>query len=252
MNYFRGPAVSRCSRSSLSGRLEVVPSGPFSVWPPTRKTRPDTLLYDADTGRVERSRVEDVADGVADAVSGSLLGGALMVLELGEELLDRVEIGGVFGQEEEPCAGRPDHLSDGASLVGAQIVHDDDVAGFQTGNEDLFDIDQEALGVDRTVEQPRRLDPVMAERGQEGHGVPVAERRRPWQALSARRPAPQRRHVGLGPGLVDEDQAGWVDARSVFQPLRPAADDIRPALLAGNQRLFLKLNPAACTKSHTV
>ena len=92
----------------------------------------------------------------------------------------------------------------------------------------------------------------MAQRGQEGHCIPVAERRRPGQALAAGRPAPQRRHIGLGPGFVNEDQAGRVDTAAVFQPLRPAADDIRPVPLAGDQRLFLKLNPAACTKSHTV
>jgi hypothetical protein len=31
-----------------------------------------------------------------------------MVFELGKELLDRIEIGGIFGQEEKPCAGSAD------------------------------------------------------------------------------------------------------------------------------------------------
>ncbi len=135
--------------------------------------------------------------------------------------------------------------------MGPEIVHDHDVAGLEAGNEDPLDINQEAFAIDRTIEQPRRLDPVLAERGQESHGVPVSERRRPWQALTAGRPAPKRGHVGLGPGFIDEDQAGRVDARPIFQPLHPAARDIRAIPLAGDQRLFLKLNPAACTKSQT-
>ena len=43
--------------------------------------------------------VEDVADGVADGVPGSGGGLAEPVLELGKELLDRVQVGRVFGRK---------------------------------------------------------------------------------------------------------------------------------------------------------
>ena len=47
-----------------------------------------------------RDGIEDVADCVADGVGGSLGGFAQEVLELGEELFDGVQVGGVFRQEE--------------------------------------------------------------------------------------------------------------------------------------------------------
>ena len=53
---------------------------------------------------------------------------------------------------------------------------------------------------------------VVAQRGQEGRGLPVAVRHFGLEPLPQRRPSAQRRHVGLGPGLVDEDQALGIDA----------------------------------------
>src|SRR2546426_11694144 len=50
----------------------------------------------------------------------------------------------------------------GFALVAAEIVQNDDVAGTKRGHEDLLDIDPEALAVDRPLEQPRRVDAVVA------------------------------------------------------------------------------------------
>jgi hypothetical protein len=79
----------------------------------------------------------------------------------------------------------------------------------------------------------------MAQCRQEGHGLPVAVRHLGLKALAARRPAPERGHVGLGPGLVDEDQAGGIDPVLVLNPLRPPARDIGAILFSCDQRLFL-------------
>ena len=161
------------------------------------------------------------------------------MFELGKELLDLVQVWRIFWQENQLGAGLSDCLSDGIRFVGAEIVHDDDIAWTQCRDQDLLDIDQKALTIDRPLDQPGRLDPVVAERRQKGHGVPVAERGLARQALASWRPSPQGRHVGLGPGLVDEDQARRVDTRLKFQPLRPTPGDVGAVLLAGDQRLFL-------------
>ena len=123
--------------------------------------------------------------------------------------------------------------------MGAEIVHDDDVAGRERGPEDLLDILEEALAIDGSVDEPRCGDPIVTQSGQEGHGLPATVWRLARQALSARRPSAQRRHVGLGPGFVDEDQAGGVDAVLVGDPLQATTRYIRPVALAGDQRLFL-------------
>jgi len=74
------------------------------------------------------------------------------VLDLGEDLLDRVQVRRVFRQEEELGSSRANELAYGFSFVAAEIVHDYDIAGMKRGDEDLFDIGPEALTVDGTVE----------------------------------------------------------------------------------------------------
>jgi hypothetical protein len=60
-----------------------------------------------------------------------------------------------------------------------------------------------------------------------------------WQALAAGRPSEQRRHVGLGPGLVDEHQPGRIHAILMGLPLGAAPSDVRSIALTGDQCLFL-------------
>jgi hypothetical protein len=123
--------------------------------------------------------------------------------------------------------------------VRAEIVEDDDIAWGERRHEDLLDVLEEALAIDRSVDQPRCGDAIVPQGGEEGHGLPAAVGCRAGQPLSTRRPAAKRRHVGLGPGFVDEDQARGVDAVLVGDPLQAATRYIRPVALTGDQRLFL-------------
>ena len=81
---------------------------------------------------------------------------------LGEDLFNRVEIGGVGRQEAQggphPLDGRPH----GRTLVAAQIVHNDDVARSKRRQQTLFDISQEAGPVERAIEDTRRGNTVVA------------------------------------------------------------------------------------------
>ena len=125
-----------------------------------------------------------------------------------------------------------------ADLWDAEIVHDDDVAGLQTGDELLLDIGAEALAVDRPVEDTRSGKPVAAQGAEEGQRAPVAMRGEAAQALASRSPAAQRRHVGLDPGLVDEDQPPRVEAGLPGSPTLPPAGNVGAGLLKGEQRFF--------------
>ena len=67
---------------------------------------------------------------------------------------------------------------------------------------------------------------------------------RPWGTLAVRRwprGAHPRSgsHIGLGPGLVDEDQPLGFDPVLILGPLRSPASDIGTILFTSNQRLFL-------------
>ena len=68
------------------------------------------------------------------------------------------------------------------------------------------DIEVEHLAVHCTVDDPRRVQPIMAEGSDQGLRAPVAEGRMIDQALSARCPAGGLGHVGLYRGFVDEGQ----------------------------------------------
>ena len=77
---------------------------------------------------------------------------------------------------ERAAALRSRCAADDLALVTAEIVHDDDVAGAQRRQEHPFDIGGEAFAIDRAVDEPGGFDAVVAQGGQEGHGLPAAVR----------------------------------------------------------------------------
>src|ERR1700730_9878398 len=158
----------------------------------------------------------DLAPGRLD---GALCGLAQQVLELGEDLLNGGEIRAVRREEEEPCAGGSDQIANGRAFVRAEIVEDHDIPRLQSCDQYFFDIKTEALGVDRAVEDPWRVDTVMPKGGQEGHRLPMAIRHLGVEPLPASAPAAQRGHIGLGPSFVDEDEAFGIDPRSSSAPV---------------------------------
>ena len=115
---------------------------------------------------------------------------------------------------------------------------------------ELFDIGVEALAVDRSVEQAGRFDAVVAQRGEEGRGLPLALRNLVDEALSLRGPAAQTGHVGLRPGLVDEDQPSGVDEPLIGSPSFAVATDVRAILLARDEGLFLNVTPIRRRTAH--
>jgi hypothetical protein len=168
----------------------------------------------------------------------SLLGLSHPVLDLGEGLLDWIEIGGVWRQVPEPGTGFSDHRADSCRFVGAEIVHDDDVAWLQDWHELLFDISAETPAIDRSIKYAWCGEPVAAQRPKEGQRAPVAVRCEAAQALALRAPASQRGHVGLDPCLVDKDQSARIEPALPGTPALAPAGDIGAGLLKGEQRFF--------------
>ena len=122
--------------------------------------------------------------------------------------------------------------------MAAKIVHDHQVARLERGEERLFDVGLEGGCVDGAVKHPRRLDPVVAKGGDEGHGFPVAVRNLGCQPSAARRPSAQRLHVGPGPRLVDEDQALRSNPVLPFLPPHSSTRDVRSIAFAGHHAFF--------------
>ena len=145
------------------------------------------------------------------------------MLELGERLLDRIEIGAAGRKEQKTGARASDRRAHRFSLLAARIVHDDDVAAIERRNQLRFDMDSEDVSVDRAVQDPRRVDPVILQSGDECGGSPMAEGSRAAHPLSLEAPAVPGRHVGLDPSLVDEHQPARVRPALKALPLLEAA-----------------------------
>ncbi len=160
------------------------------------------------------------------------------VFEFGEDLLDRIEVWAVGRQEQQARAFFPDRSSDGRLLVAGEIVEDDDVAWPQCRAELFLDPLGEAGAIDRLIEHERRIDPVAAQRGNEGHRLPVPVWHLGVEPLADRCPAAQGRHVGLGPGLVDKDQAGRIRPALELLPLLAPPGHLGPQLFGGKNAFF--------------
>lgn len=72
-------------------------------------------------------------------------------------------------------AGLANGGADLLDLVGAEIVEDDDVAGFEFRHQHLLDIDAAACRIDRAIEDEGGANAVGPKCGDKGHGVPMAE-----------------------------------------------------------------------------
>jgi len=131
-----------------------------------------------------------------------------------------------------------DGTADELPFMAAKIVEHDDIADAQCRDEELDDPREEDGSIDRAVDDARGDDAIGAQPGQERHRGPAAVRDTPDQALPARRPAVRAGHIGLGPGLVDKDQAFAINAALVASPTDALASDVGSFLLGGAQGFF--------------
>jgi hypothetical protein len=146
--------------------------------------------------------------------------------------------GEYFGRKKSFGAGRAYGSANRPPLVAAEIVDDDDIARPQGWDENLLDVESELLAVDRAIEQPWGITAIVTESGQESQGLPATLRHLGPEPQAARPPPSERRHVGLGPGFIDEDQAGGLDPGLMGFPLRPPSRDVGTILLAGEHSFF--------------
>jgi hypothetical protein len=120
--------------------------------------------------------------------------------------------------------------------TGRRVVHHDDVALSQRRDHHTLNIDPEAFAIDWPVEHPWRIDAVAAQGGEECHGLPVSVGNLSRQALAAR--SPQRPHICLGSGFIDEDQPPRINAPLTGLPPPALGGDAGMVLLARQHGFF--------------
>lgn len=160
------------------------------------------------------------------------------MLELGEDLLDRVEIGAVGRQEDHMSANGADCCSGGLALVRAKVVQDHDISLCECGDEHRLDIGCEEIAVDRPVDDPWCIDTIMAKRGDEGEGFPVPVRGACIEPLPTQPPAAQGCHVGLDPRLIDEHEPFEVNLMLMCLPADAFASNIPTGLFRRKHGFF--------------
>ena len=172
----------------------------------------------------------DPAPGRLDRAFGRV---AEQRFELGEDLFNRVEIGGIRGQEAQRSSRSLNGPAHSHALVAAEIVQDDDIARGEGREQALLHIGQETQAVDRAIEDTGGSNAVVAQGGHERQGLPVALRPRGDQALAARAATVVPGHIGLGPRLINEHEP--VGIKPALRPLPAGAlsGDIGPLLLGG-------------------
>ena len=106
-------------------------------------------------------------------------------------------------------SGKPMHLYSGVDTPGEER------------SELGLDVGLEGLAIHRTIEDPGGDQAVAAQAGNEGLGVPMAERSGHLEPLATGRAASQPRHVRGCAGLVEEDQAMRLLAHPRQSPLDP-------------------------------
>ena len=119
-----------------------------------------------------------------------------------------------------------------------EVVHDHDIAGLQGWQQRLLDPSEEPLAIDRTIEDIRGGHPIMPEGCDEGHCQPMPSRGLGEQRLPLAAPAMGRCHIGLGPGLINEDKALRHRSFLILLPLLAPVGNLRPVLFAGEYGFF--------------
>jgi hypothetical protein len=80
------------------------------------------------------------------------------MLELGEDLLYRIEVGAVGRQIEDRGTSIFNGSLDAGNFVAAEIIQDDEIPGLERRRESLLCPCSEAVAIDWTIEDPDRVE----------------------------------------------------------------------------------------------
>jgi len=181
--------------------------------------------------------VQGAADEVPEGVDGSGLGLPQQFFEFCEDHLDRIEIGAIGRQKQQARAGRSDEARRLFVLMARQVVSDHCVVLAQHGDEDLLDIGNETLGVDRSIEHKGRNQPLAGKARQKRGRLPMTVRRMAEGSCTDVGPGVTTGHRSGRPSLVEENQPA-AEAFLRLPPRFSALSDVGAILLAGVHGFF--------------
>ena len=95
--------------------------------------------------------LEGGSDGVDEAIKGPSCDGAKNLLDLGPHWLNWIEVRAVWRQIPDLRTGRVDQFDHAGKLVAGEVIEDDDLAALKRRQQNLLNIDQEGVPVDRAI-----------------------------------------------------------------------------------------------------
>jgi hypothetical protein len=131
-----------------------------------------------------------------------------------------------------------DRLSYAVDLVGAQVVHEDDVALAQRRHEHLLDIGEERWPIERAVDDIWRGEAVAAKRRDHRQRLPVSVRNLGDQSLAEGSAPIAAHHLGRHCRLVEEHQSRRFEGRLLRLQCSTCRSNVRTILLGGVQSFF--------------
>ena len=123
--------------------------------------------------------------------------------------------------------------------MARQIVHDDDVALRERGDETFFRPVLERGGIHRLVESLLRHEARKAQPGHEGDRLIMAMRNADAQPPPAPAASAFARQIGGSPGFIDENELPRIEVELRPKPRLTLLQDVRALLLLGMRGLFL-------------
>ena len=122
--------------------------------------------------------------------------------------------------------------------MGGDVVHPDDVAGFERRRQNLLDILAEDDAGHGTIHDIGRGDTSQAQAGDQRRGLPVAVRYRVEQTLTPQAAAMRAYHLRGRGRLVEEDQLLGIQGRLPDDEPSARRGDVRSPLLGSVQTFF--------------
>ena len=151
---------------------------------------------------------------------------------------DRIQVRAVRRQVPEVRAARLDTLADAVDMVCAQVVHHQDVAWPQGGDEHLFEVREERVAVDGAIQETGSRQPVHAERRDKGAGLPVVMGGVVVHAIPAPTATVPAKEIGGDPAFIKKHEAFGRQVRGVRPPRVTRGDDVGAILFGRADRFF--------------
>jgi len=168
-----------------------------------------------------------------------------MRLKFGDGLLHRIKIRTVRRQVAHLSAAGRKQPTHAGNFVGGEVVEDECVARVQLRTKDMLQVGGEGLGIHRTFHQEGRVDPVTAQGGDKGGGLPMTVWQGTQAAVTSGTAPIVAGHDGVQARFVQKDQLPGIPVWLLAPPPLPSSLNVGPILLGGARRFFYSSGPAS-------